>query len=281
MSKQPPRQTSKQGQTTNKQSNNLSSKQTVPANKQTANVPLKQGRPDNKQTANASVKQGRSANRPLTRQAIKQERREEEKRRRLGEQQRARRNKRIFVVSLIAIVVLVASAISVYAFQKARNSTAQNPNALPTEQVFNSAYQPVDGIYCDQLEQTAYHIHVHLTIYINGQPIAVPQGVGIATDQSCLYWLHTHTGDGVIHIEAPQTAALTLENFLDIWGKEFSQLGYHNELAESAGWTIYVDGKQVQGDFKSVVFTPHKVITIMYNSPNAKPDTIYNFPQGL
>jgi hypothetical protein len=265
MSKQTSRQASKRGQAANKQSNNLSSKQAVPANKQTTNV---------------SQKQGRSANRPLTRQAIKQERREEEKRRRLEEQRRSARRKRLLVVSTVA-AVLLASAITVYAFLNARNSTAQNPHALPTEPVFNAAYQPVDGIYCDQLEQTAYHIHVHLTIWIDGQQVAVPQGVGIATDQSCLYWLHTHTGDGVVHIEAPQTAALTLENFLDIWGKEFSQLGFHNELAESAGWTIYVDGKQVQGDFKSVVFTPHKVITIMYNSPNAKPDTIYNFPQGL
>lgn len=274
MSKQSSRQASKQGQTANKQSNNQSSRQTT-------NTSKKPTSPANKQTANAPVKRPGPPNKPLTRQAIKLERREEEKRRRLGEQRRARRNKRIFVVSLIAIVVLVASAISVYAFQKARNSTAQHPNALPTEQVFNSAYQPVDGIYCDQLEQTAYHIHAHLTIYINGQPIAVPQGVGIASDQSCFYWLHTHDSTGVVHIEAPQTASLTLQNFLDIWGREFSTLGYQNELASSAGWTVYVGGKQVQGDFKSVVFTPHKVITIMYNSPNAKPDTIYNFPQGL
>jgi len=266
MSKQTPRQASKRGQTANKQSNNLSSKQAVPANKQTTNV---------------SQKQGRSANRPLTRQAIKQERREEEKRRRLQEQRRAARRKRLLLVSIVVAVVLLASGITVYAFQKARNSTARNPNALPTEQVFNSAYQPVDGVYCDQLEQLSYHIHVHMTIWLNGQQVTIPQGVGIATDRSCLYWLHTHDSTGIVHIEAPQSAVLTLQNFLDIWGKEFSQLGFHNELAESAGWTIYVDGKQVQGDFKSVVFTPHKVITIMYNSPNAKPDTIYNFPQGL
>jgi len=226
------------------------------------------------------VKRSGPANKPLTRQAIKLERREEEKRRRLEEQRRAMRRKRLLLGSIVA-AVLLASAIAVYAFLNARNSTAQNPNALPTEQVFNAAYQPVDGIYCDQLEQTGYHIHAHLTIWIDGQPVAVPQGVGIGTDQpSCFYWLHTHDSTGVVHIEAPQKASLTLENFLDIWEQGFSQLGYHTQLAESAGWTIYVNGKQVQGDFKSVVFTPHEVITIMYNSPKAKPDTIYNFPQG-
>jgi hypothetical protein len=281
MSKQTPRQPSKRGQTANKQSNNLSSRQTVPTNKQTTNVPLKQGRPDNKQTANASVKRPGPANKPLTRQAMKLERREEEKRRRLEEQRRARRRKRVLLVSIVA-VVLVASAITVYAVLNARKSTAQNPNALPTEQVFNPAYQPVDGIYCDQLEQTGYHIHAHLTIYINGQQVAIPQGVGIATDQSCLYWLHTHDSTGVIHIEAPQKAALTLENFLDIWGQqEFSQLGFHTQLAESAGWTIYVNGNKVTGDFNKVVFQPHMLITIAYNSPGVKPDTTYNWPPNL
>jgi hypothetical protein len=280
MSKQTPRQASKRGQTANKQSNNLSSRQTVPTNKQTTKVP--QGRPDNKQTANASVKRPGPANKPLTRQAMKLERREEEKRRRLEEQRRARRNKRILVVSLIAIVALVASAITVFALQNARNSTAQNPNALPTEQVFNAAYQPVDGIYCDQLEQTAYHIHVHLSIYIDGKPVAVPQGVGIASDQSCFYWLHTHDSTGVVHIEAPKTAALTLQNFLDIWGRpQFAQLGFQNELASSAGWTVYVNGKQVTGDFSKVVFQPHMLITIAYNTPNVKPDTTYNWPPNL
>jgi hypothetical protein len=280
MSQQTPRQDSKRGQTANKQSNNLSSRQTVPTNKQKTNVPQKQGRPDNKQTANAPVKRAGPANKPPTRQAIKLERREEEKRRRLEEQRRATRRKRLLLGSIVA-AVLLASAITVYAFLNARNSTAQNPNALPTEQVFNAAYQPVDGIYCDQLEQTAYHIHVHLSIYIDGKPVAVPQGVGIASDQSCFYWLHTHDSTGVVHIEAPKTAALTLQNFLNIWGREFSQLGYHTELASSAGWTVYVSGKQVTGDFSKVVFQPHMLITIAYNSPTVKPDTTYNWPPNL
>ena len=269
MSKQTPRQPSKQGQTGNKQSNNQSSRQTT-------NTPVKPTSPASKQTANAPAKRPGPANKPLTRQGIKQERREEEKRRRLEEQRRARRNKRIVVISLIAAAVLLAAGISVWAFANAHSS-----HAAQTEQVVNPAYPPVDNIYCDSLEQTAYHIHAHLTIWIDGQQVAVPQAVGIASDQSCFYWLHTHDSTGVIHIEAPQTASLTLQNFLDIWGKEFSQLGYQDQLASSAGWTIYVNGKQVQGDFKSVAFTAHDVITIMYNSPNAKPDTVYNFPQGL
>ena len=66
MSKQTSRQTSKQGQGENKQSSNQNSKQVRPANKQ---------------IASGSVKQSNSATKPPTRQAMKQERREEERQR--------------------------------------------------------------------------------------------------------------------------------------------------------------------------------------------------------
>ena len=162
--------------------------------------------------------------------------------------------------------------------QQATNTMATQTSS--TEQVVNAAYPPIDGIYCDALEQTAYHIHAHLTIYINGKQVAIPQGIGIASDQSCFYWLHTHTSDGVIHIEFPNQGNPTLGNFLDIWGQSFNSLGFQNELASSEGWTIYVGGKQVTKNFNQLVLQPHQVITIAYNSPNITPDTSFNWPSG-
>lgn len=264
MSKQTSRlhKSSKQGQN----ANNQSSKQSSPANKQTTSV---------------STKQNNSAYKPLTRQAIKQERRQEERQRRLDEQRRAVRNKRILRGSLVAAAVVLIAAVAVLIYNaQAKNPTSQN-QATPTEQVVNSAYPPVDGIYCDSLEQTAYHIHAHVTIYINGNAVSIPQGIGIASDQSCLYWLHTHTSDGVIHIEAPKKVSPTMGDFLDIWGQStFSQLGFRNELASSAGWTVYVDGKKVTSDFSKLLLQSHQVITIAYNSPNITPDTSFNWPAG-
>ncbi len=264
MSKQTSRQTSKQGQSANKQSSNQNSKQASPANKQ---------------IASGSVKQSTSATKPPTRQAMKQERREEERQRQLNAKRRAARNKRILIGSLIAVAVLVVAAVSYAVYSNTHNASAQN-QATPTEQVVNAAYPPVDGIYCDALEQTAYHIHAHLTIYINGKQVAIPQGIGIASDQSCFYWLHTHTSDGVVHIEFPRQGHPTLGNFLDIWGQSFNSLGFQNELASSAGWTVYVGGKQVTSNFNQLVLQPHQVITIAYNSPNITPDTSFNWPAG-
>ena len=259
------KQTSKQGQGANKQSSNQNAKQASPANKQ---------------IASGTVKQSNSATKQPTRQAMKQERREEERQRQLNAKRRATRNKRILIGSLVAVAVLVVAAVSFAAYSNSHNNASAQNQATPTEQVVNSAYPPVDGIYCDALEQTAYHIHAHLTIYINGKQVAIPQGIGIASDQSCFYWLHTHTSDGVVHIEFPNKGTPTLGNFLDIWGQSFNSLGYQNELASSTGWTIYVDGKQVTENFNQLVLQPHQVITIAYNSPNITPDTSFNWPAG-
>src|SRR5690242_12112850 len=63
----------------------------------------------------------------------------------------------------------------------------------------NTLHPPISGISCDSAEQNGYHIHVHFTIYINGQALTIPAGIGIPNDGSCFYWMHTHTDDGIIH----------------------------------------------------------------------------------
>jgi hypothetical protein len=110
----------------------------------------------------------------------------------------------------------------------------------------NRGAQPgatVDGISCDQLEHSTVHYHAHVSIYINGAAVQVPQYVGISTEASCFYWMHTHTSDGIIHIEAPTQQPYTLGNFFHIWSEQFSQLGYPLQLGDSRGWTA------VQGRF--------------------------------
>src|SRR5215831_12793698 len=64
---------------------------------------------------------------------------------------------------------------------------------IQKDPINNSTYPPINGIPCDTA-QTAYHIHAHLTIYINGQFVSIPKNIGIAADGSCFYWMHTNTG---------------------------------------------------------------------------------------
>lgn len=207
----------------------------------------------------------------ITRRPKKQDRRQErreEQLRREAEQKQAVRRRRLTLIGIIIAAIILIGTITAYAIYS---------NGQPhTEAVVNSAYQPVDGIYCDTQEQTAFHIHAHITMYINGKQTTLPQNVGIAGDQSCLYWLHVHDTTGVIHIEAPAGHSFILGNFLDEWATQFPTLSYPSEL-DLSGWTAYLNGNLYQGDFHKIPLESHNVITLMYNSPNAKPDTSFDW----
>ena len=85
-----------------------------------------------------------------------------------------------------------------------------------------SASQPPisSEIKCDLGgHDAAYHIHALVGVRVDGQLYAPPANIGIGTD--CLYWVHTHATDAIVHIEAPAEVHPTLGDFLDIWAKSF------------------------------------------------------------
>jgi sulfur carrier protein ThiS len=73
------------------------------------------------------------------------------------------------------------------------------------------------------------HIHPHLNVKVNGQPLSVPENVGIDKtlwkDHSLDKYgmqgmspLHTHDGTGTVHVESSANRDYTLGEFLDVWG---------------------------------------------------------------
>lgn len=208
----------------------------------------------------------------------KQERRRdrrEEQRRREEERLRAAQRRRTILISAIAAVVVVAAVAAFFLYRGSSSSagTRVASNSAPA----NSLYSTVDGVSCDQGEHTDFHVHAHLSLYINGAQVQVPQAIGIAPDQSCYYWLHTHDTSGVIHIEAPGQDTYKLGTFFKIWSQEFSQLGYPAQLDSTSDWQVYVDGKPYSGDFRQITLGAHTLITMAYKTPNVKPDTVYNW----
>jgi hypothetical protein len=135
----------------------------------------------------------------------------------------------------------------------------------------------VDGVDCASKEQLAYHIHAHLTVYVNGSPRAVPGGVGIpgsvsensnfgpvSVGGSCLYWLHTHAPDGVIHVESPFLRLYTLGNFFDVWRQPLSA----RQAASATGTvTALVNGKPWKKSVRDIPLLPRSVIQLDVGSP--------------
>ncbi|HLI91039.1 MAG TPA: hypothetical protein VKV37_20275 [Ktedonobacteraceae bacterium] len=231
----------------------------------------------------------KSTNQSQTKQKRRSARREEQRRREEQQRQRELRRRRITIGACVVAAVLVIAAAAFFFIrqtpgQTARGSNSSSASATQTQSVSdastNPAYATLAGIPCQSNEQLTYHIHAHLSIYIDGKPVQVPQYVGIASDGSCFYWLHTHDTSGVIHIEAPGPHTFTLGTFLQLWSERFAQLGYPIQLDQVAGWQAYVNGRPYTGDFHAIPLNAHALITLAYNSPGVKPDTTYAW-QGL
>jgi hypothetical protein len=159
---------------------------------------------------------------------------------------------------------------------------------IQADPINDMAYPPINNIPCDAA-QNAYHIHIHLTIYINGKLMTIPKNIGIASDGSCFYWMHTHTSDGIIHIEAPQKQSnLALDDFLTIWHVGFEKLNFPLELTQPTGWRIFVNGQPFQGNVSAPLYTEvplssHDIVTLEYGTPDPNPDdaSTYQFPPNL
>lgn len=123
---------------------------------------------------------------------------------------------------------------------------------------------PVDGVQCGATEGQAQHIHQHLDIVVNGQYQTIPANVGIILSKGCLYWVHTHTPDGVIHVEAPVNDRLTLGTFFDIWAASEVDRSTLNKVQAGAPSRIIVDGKPYTGDFRAIPLQSHTLITLEY-----------------
>lgn len=97
------------------------------------------------------------------------------------------------------------------------------------------------------------HIHPHLTITFDGQPLVVPSQIGIDSslwkDHTLDKYgigmapLHTHDASGTIHVESNANRTFTLGEFLNIWGG----LDTSSETVKAT-----VDGNPVT-DFKDII----------------------------
>ena len=145
----------------------------------------------------------------------------------------------------------------------------------------------VDGIRCDTMEFTKFHIHAHLDIYVDGKPFVVPSQIGIDPEGRCLYWLHTHDDSGIIHIESPIEREFTIGNFMDIWSQTFNNthLPDNNNLNDkSTVLSMYVNGVKVPtgSDLRNIKINAHDEIALVFGSIEAnKIPSQYQFQQGL
>lgn len=150
----------------------------------------------------------------------------------------------------------------------------QGPTLAPAS---STGTAPAGGTKCASVEQLAYHIHAHLAVFDGGTLYQLPAGIGIPDPQTqqtqygpvvgsgkCFYWLHTHTSDGIIHIESPTKRIYTLGDFFAVWRQPLGP----DRIARLHGRvTAFVNGKPWTKDPRDIPLVAHADIQLEIGQP--------------
>lgn len=111
---------------------------------------------------------------------------------------------------------------------------------------------------------TAEHYHPHLTITIDGRQVPVAPNIGVDPNTGAMSAVHTHEGDGTIHIEAHTVGEkFTLGQLFTQWGVALTptQVG---GVKAPAGQKVAVisNGNPVTGDPADLRLEPDQHIEL-------------------
>jgi hypothetical protein len=197
------------------------------------------------------------------------------------------RRHRLAAVAAAVIVLIGLGLGSWFAF--GRSSSHPTPEGVPIQNAPDLASPnstlsgaPVDGITCRKAmdQGVSYHIHVHVDVFVDGSLRRIPAGAGIVpprieepapggvfvdnSNSSCLYWLHVHADDGIIHVESPHKQAFVLGQFFDIWGQPLSA----DQVGPARGPVVaFVNGQRFAGDPRNIPLTNLEVIQLDVGTP--------------
>ncbi|WP_099041855.1 hypothetical protein [Mycobacterium neglectum] len=128
------------------------------------------------------------------------------------------------------------------------------------------------------------HIHAHLDVLVDGEPVPVPAGLGIDTKRGTISPLHTHDGNGVIHVESPVKRQFSLGDFFTEWQVSLSpdNIGALRAV-EGKVVRVFVNGAPQAGNPAAIMLRDRDEIAVVYGVPRPG-ETIpwtYDFAEGL
>ena len=115
------------------------------------------------------------------------------------------------------------------------------------------------ALSCTTDMATQFHIHPVLEIFVNGEQQTIPANIGVKV--SCMNALHTHTPDGVIHVESPVERDFTLGDFFAVWDKPFSKDQIFDFRADAThSITVTVNGTEVDTYENTILYDRDQVV---------------------
>jgi hypothetical protein len=218
----------------------------------------------------AEVLSGRHAeviamNRKIERAARQESARQEQLR---AQAARTRRTRLVIAAGVTAAAAAVIALIVVQAGgdDPAPAATAPTASSVPSAQTTagtpksvvnwpaqaSGLYERVASLGFPPGGDQSYHAHVLLSVYVDGQQVPVPTDIGFE-ESGAHSSLHSHTPDGVIHMEADDPYAYTLAHIMTTWGVPFDEniLGEYTATSDKLVY-VYINGKPATRDTELV-----------------------------
>jgi hypothetical protein len=199
------------------------------------------------------------------------------------------RRTRVVITALILVVIIGGGAITWSALRSSGAAVPVGPEGVvvrnvPTLAPSSTTLQgkEVDGITCRPITTAAvrYHVHAYVTVFVNGHQERLPAGIGITRPfvvnhlpggpfydgrlGDCLYWLHTHAYDDIVHVEAPKKQTFTLGQLFDIWRQPLTS----TQVGPARGRVVaFENGRRLSGSPRAALLVDHAVIQLDVGSP--------------
>ncbi len=197
------------------------------------------------------------------------------------EQERRRADRKRFLQLFARMVVISAIGVGAFLwFTRGGDDGPVRPATLPGELRTEAPWPAnteqlaarVDAIGLPP-EGPAQHAHANLRVFVRGEPVDVPNGIGVAPNE--VSSLHTHDDTGTVHVESESTRDFTLGEFFDVWGVRLSGtcLGGYCESG-SDRLRVFVDGEEVTGNRRATPLDDQAVIVMTFGTDEDLPDPI-------
>jgi hypothetical protein len=119
-------------------------------------------------------------------------------------------------------------------------------------------------------ELAVVHDKAHLEVAINGQPVTVPNGIGVTTNKN-LSPMHTTDDSGVVRVEAEKPDTFTIGQFFTEWGVKLDKNCLATFCTDDKNQLLgYVNGQLVP-DPASIPISQHAAIVVWYGPKGTNP----------
>lgn len=144
------------------------------------------------------------------------------------------------------------------------------------------------GLQPEPKETLHFHVHAHLDVFVDGQPVMVPAGIGININdpavqhgqwngdpayggiagcaQPCISPLHTHDESGVLHTESASSTPNRLGQFFTEWNVPMTATCVGQYCSPATPIQVYVNGQRYSGNPADISLTDRKEIAVVIGS---------------